>query len=320
MKELIYLDTNFLHSFVAQLQDGLPVNVSYETLEEIRDEKELQEGEKSGAFIEGGIKLGELEIPLIFKSPTGQLKARLQPGLFSSEKINLSQLESGKEIISKQIHDNALNHFEKYLDENKLLFNSLENEPIGKVVKCKSNFKIVDIQYLKNIIQTDKLIEFMFMQQYKKLEILKEQVKNMPSSKEKNIQNAKIKTVEGKINEQKESLKEQFSFVKNALEYLTGILPTESFILMENLIAPLKNEFLREKSNELMFKYGGEESNLQITLIGKVTNKINKVELPDFSGEDALIRIHEIINAILYPIGVIKQGDFVVSPIAIYFE
>lgn len=320
MKELIYLDTNFLHSYVAQAHDGLPINISHENVEEIRDTKELEEGEKSGAYIEGSFKFGELEIPLIFKSPTGTIKTRLQPGLFSSERVSLSQLESGKEIISKQLHDNALNQFETFLTQEELLCEITDDDLVGKFIKFKSEFKIIDFEYLLNVIKPETLVEFMFTDEEKQLDELKKQAENKPQGKEKAITKGVYQEFKNKLRRQKDEYKEQFSFIEKALKYLEDILPTQSFILMDNIIVPLKNECLREKSSELMFKYGGGTSSLKITMVGKVTSKIDSVEAPELNGVDGFIRFPELINAVLHSLGVLNKDDLVVSPVAIYFE
>lgn len=43
--------------------------------------------------------------------------------------------------------------------------------------------------------------------------------------------------------------------MEDSIDYLNDILPTEAFIMVDNIIAPLKNEYLREKAKTLAFKY-----------------------------------------------------------------
>lgn len=314
MKEIIYLDTGVLHSYIAQQFDGLPTETSNERGEEINDINEKEYGHKSGTSLETKLKTGKFEIPVFLKTPEGELKLTLEPGRFSSEKAVMSQTETGKEIISKQLHDNAL---EKFISKNE--FYSIEDPNIeGKLVQCVSEFKIIDFEYLKNILQTERLLELMFIEQEEKLKKMKSDV-DKASGQHKAILNAAFNKCSSELSNTKKMMRNQFEFIEKAISYLNDILPTESFIIMKNAIAPLKNEYLREKSKELMFKYGGASSSIQVTIVGKVTNKINNVDMPNME-KDPLFEIPSMINAVLHPLGIINKGDLIISPIAIYFE
>jgi hypothetical protein len=320
LKELVYLDTSFIHSFIAQNNDGLPTNISREMNEEVSESKELEQGFKSGSFIEGKFTVGEFEIPLLFKSPSGGLVSRVQPGNFSSEKITLSQLESGREIISKQLHDNALSQFEKYLTDKNLAKDISDNPKPGDYIKVTSSFKIIDFKYLQTVLDPDSLIEFAFNESEEGLKKLKEEISNIKNSKEKQVRLAELRHIENELKNAKSSMKKQFDFLIKALSYLSKILPTDSFVLMNKIISPLKNEYLREKPQELLFKYGGGTSSIEVTLIGKVTKEITKTKMPDLNSVDALYEFPSVVNAVLHEISLINTGDFIVSPIAIYFE
>jgi hypothetical protein len=316
MKELIYLDTSFLHSFIAQSQGGLPTSTSHERQEQATHTNQKTTGKSDKSFTQFEADTGSLSIPGLIKSPSGRLRVRIQPGKNSSESISLSELESGKEIISKQLHDNALETFEQYLSEEKQLFNISEENLEGKFIKTVSSFKIIDFQYLRKIIQTDTLIRFMFMNQDEEIQSVKEELKSLPKQ-DKNLKQAAFIQYENKVNQEKRKMKSDFEFIEQSLNYINDILPTEAFIIMGNVVAPLKSEYLREKANELMFKYGG--SNLQVTMLGKVTHKIEEISMPDLT-KDPFFEFPKILSAVLSPLGVINEGDLIISPVAIYFE
>jgi hypothetical protein len=318
MKEIIYLDTGVLHSFIAQHYDGLPTATSNERGEEIHDAVEKTKGYNSRSAIQALFKTGNFEIPVLFKSPAGEFSAILQPGDFASEKTIMSQTETGKEIISKQLHDNALQTFETYLTDNGLLYSVTDPNIEGKFIKSVSSFKIIDFKYLKNIIQTKILAEFMFLKTDEEIKKLKSQIASITDKKQKAIQNAALTQMTNEYNKQKKDMTNQLEFIEKSLNYLNDILPTESFILMDNLIAPLKNDYLREKASELMFKYSSSE--LKISLIGKVASRIQNVSPPDFNDAELFFQFPSILNTVLHPLGVINKGDYIVSPIAIYFE
>lgn len=175
MKEVIYLDTNYLHSYISQIEDGLITNMNKESTEEITEQNELQKGSQTESFIEGKFSLGEIEIPLLFKSPTGEVSSGISPIFSSNERISLSQLESGREIISKKLHDDALKRFEEYM-ENKQLFNTqISDIKQGDYINIKSRFRIIDFNYMKKAFNPDKLVELMYYEQEQEIKKIQKQ-------------------------------------------------------------------------------------------------------------------------------------------------
>lgn len=327
MKEIIYLDTQFLNSFLAQINDGLPTSKSREKAEEIRDTLESSEGFKSASSIEAILKSGDFEIPLLFKSPSGEIKGIWKPGLFSGEKAIASQTEAAKQIISTQMHDNALEEFIDFLHENdNELFTSeigYQGEIIGKYINRKSTFKIIDFEYLISIMQADVFQLFLFDKLEEQINNIDQKIKNTPKDKRNTKEYQQLKTFfdqnKRKIDKEKEKIVDVLEKVEKMLKYLKDILPNSTFLLGDGFIAPLKEEFLREKGKELSFKYG-DSSNLEITLLGKVTGKISSSDLPQLDDVDSVLQLHKMINFILQSLNLTKKGDHIVSPVAIYFE
>jgi hypothetical protein len=318
MKEIIYLDTMLLHSYVSQYNDGLPNTSSLEQTQEINDTTEIEEGYNSRSSITAMFNTGKFEIPMIFSTPEGKVEGVFQPGNFNKEKAVMSQTEMGKEIISKQLHDNALVNFEKYLEDNEL-FCDLSNPDIeGNFIKMYSEFQIIDFAYLSKIIQPDKLLKFSFSSEEEEITKFENELKKEKDSKQKSLKKAKIQQIKNQLTQEKNRLKNQFEFINESLVYLNEILPTESFVKMHNVIAPLKYDFLREKSSELMFKYGNNNKT-KATLIGKVTNIIKTVDMPNLE-KDPFFEFPKVLTGVLYPLGVINVNDLIVSPVAIYFE
>lgn len=319
MKELIYLDTEYVHSFIAQSEGGLPTTVDTERTEEIteQNDKEINKGTES--FIEGKFKLGELEIPLLFKSPTGEITAGIKPINNSSERVSLSQLESGKEIISKKLHDDALERFENNISKEGNLTEELHEAKEGDFVKITSKFKIIDFGYLKKAFNGEKLIEFQFHDTEKELKSLEEELKKL-EGKQKGLLKTQLAAMKKEMEQKKKEQLDTFTFLSSGLEYITDILPSESFLMADNIFVPLKDEFLRESSKDLTFKYGAFESRMKVNILGKITRIVDNVELPDFNGKFDFLQIGELVNFMLHSVGVLNKGDYLISPIAIYFE
>jgi len=319
VKEVIYLDTNYLHSYISQIEDGLITNMNKESTEEITEQNELQKGSQTESFIEGKFSLGEIEIPLLFKSPTGEVSSGISPIFSSNERISLSQLESGREIISKKLHDDALKRFEEYM-ENKQLFNTqISDIKQGDYINIKSRFRIIDFNYMKKAFNPDKLVELMYYEQEQEIKKFKNKIDQL-KGQEKTLNRQKLKEIESKHNKEKKITEEDFKFLQGVLEYISDILPSDSFLLADNLLLPLKSSFLRESSKDLTFKYGAKKSTIDITIVGKVTRKVDDVELPEFKGNHAHLEFGEILYFLLNTIGILQKGNYIVSPIAIYFE
>ncbi|MEC0241962.1 hypothetical protein P4H66_19350 [Paenibacillus dokdonensis] len=303
MKEIIYLNTEFLHSFMAQQFEGLPISTTKENSQQ--DTTTSNDGTQKKSFheIEGEIKSGDIGIPGIFSTPSG--RARYKYGIDSqfSETLTLAQVEAGKEIISKQLHDNALDEFEKYLVGNSSLhevdFDSEQGEDyIGKYIKLKSTFMLFDLNYVKNLTNSTLLKKFF----------------KIPGIASPN------QFKNGKLSPQLES---GFLMMDTLLEYLESILPTNLFLKQGNFVSPLKSDYLRESSSELNFKYG-EDSELKVCVIGRVTKVFDSFDAGLFKEggnfNDMSVAINEMIHILLNQINTIESGDIIISPVAIYFE
>ncbi|MDL5023339.1 DUF6414 family protein [Bacillus velezensis] len=315
MKEIIYIDTDLLHSYLAQSNGGLILETSNERGEEAKDISEKQAGYRSRTALDTKFKTGNFEIPLFLKTPEGEIAVKIEPGKHSSEKIAISQTESGKEIISKQLHDNALEDFIKEND-----FKS-KCEKSGELVKIVDSFNIIDFNYLLKILQPDTLIDFMMKEYEDELHKLKESLKTAEgTSAEKQQMRRDLRSLEQEFTRTKDTQIKEFQYTEKTLMYLNDILPTESFLLMKNILTPLKNKFLRESAKELMFKYGRGKDNIKVTLIGKTTSIVDNVEVPNFNGNNFLFEIPNVLNSVFGPLGILKKGDCIISPIAIYFE
>lgn len=320
MKEIIYLDTNFLNSFLAQINGGLPTIKSREEMEEIKDVSESSEGFKSLSSVEAVMKTGEFEIPLLFKTPSGEIKGIWKPGNFSEEKAIASQTEAAKQIISTQMHDNALEEFITYLDDNEFL--KSENE-IGSYIQKTENFKIVDFDFLVRMMQFDTLGMVIFEKFDKDISKIENEMENIPSkvkhTREYQQKKAELNSKVKKVKSKKDETRQEFEDIEKILKYLQSILPYSTFLIMDNAIVPLKSDFLREKGQELSFKYGNTP-NLKITLLGKITSSINDIDVPALASPEAILELHEMLYAIFGLFNLIKKGDKIVSPVAIYFE
>jgi mRNA-degrading endonuclease YafQ of YafQ-DinJ toxin-antitoxin module len=298
IKDFIYLDTSFLHSFVAQVHSGLPTTTSTEFQES--ETKTSTEGAVKRNFGEVGGQAGTNE-GILGLLPTVNISGKLTSQRETSDTISLTQLDAGKEIISKQLHDNVLHDFIHYLNEYQMLVdqNKEDHPEVGRYIQFRSCFKVIDFNMLMTMTDRDFITYIMSMDSSKLKGAEKQQHQFM------------IKSVESGI-----------ELFNKAITYVTSLLPTSTYIKMDNLILPLKSEFIRINTKELAFKYGMESSS-QITVLGKITRRYESFW--EFTSSNPTMGpliggVSEALENVLDTLDFLSYGDYIATPIAIYFE
>jgi len=171
MKEFIYLDTAFLHSFIAQKNNGLPNLHSTEFQES--ETKTSTDGTTKDVVneVQADVSSGTVKIPFVVDSPSGKLSYKMNHKRGITSGISWTQLEAGKEIISKQLHDNALQLFEDYLEENNLIkrvTTKTEDFVSGDYLLIQGAFSIISVNNIKDVLNPDAIpiaLEMAFEQQ-----------------------------------------------------------------------------------------------------------------------------------------------------------
>ncbi|WP_438497195.1 DUF6414 family protein [Paenibacillus sp. IHBB 3054] len=318
MKELVYLDTTFLHSFIAQQHSGLPTNHSTEFQE---SETTADTKGKSGQLqneLGTEFSTGEFKIPGLFETPSGKAKYRINHTRTTNNAITLTQFEAGKEIISKQLHDDALMQFEEFLEENSLIRN-IDEEYVwrnGDYICLRKSFSVYDITHIKNIFNPNGILtamEFAFESEKTK----KRAQLQAAGTSEQEIKSV-LRGFEQQQKSQFDEMKKMMGKFREIIDYFQSILPSSAFIKAGDVICPLKPENLRENAQLLNFKYG-QDQELPITILGKYTRTFDQyVNLSGAFGPLGDV-IGEFDN-VFEILGIIKKGDKIVSPVAIYFE
>ncbi|KAF6585014.1 DUF6414 family protein [Paenibacillus sp. EKM211P] len=323
MKELIYLDTSFLHSFLAQHNEGLPMSKSTEHQES--ESKTLTKGTSSTKIHEGSVELssGELKLMGLIETPSAKGRYRLTNNRMNNGSTALTQLDAGKEIISKQLHDNALHEFENYLIENSLLVNQNEGDEAepGTFLNIRGTFSIVSLDYLMSISNSETIMPVFQHVMNEELETTISQIAATSDPKKGTIIN-RLRTESKKEMENQKTL---FEKIEKIMNFISTLLPTKTFIRIGNYLCPVKDEYLREGTKELTFKYG-TNSNIQINVLGKFTRVYDNIVSPPSEETDSqsmantINTFSDLANNLIGDISLVKKGDIIVSPIAIYFE
>ncbi len=307
MKEIIYLNTDLMNSFMAQTFKGLPVDTTHEHSQQDSQMSADLTRKESGHNINAELKSGSISIPLIMMTPNGSLAYKYENGKMIEEAISLTQVDAGKEIISKKLHDNALNEFLSYLEDRDMLVhvdldNSSGSDYLGDYVKITSRFDLFDLESIVKQFNTP---------------IMKEIIKLTSSP-------SNIPPGSGKKNKQAlpKSVEDGMKLFELLMSYLSSVLPTTLFLKTNGYVAPLKTEYLRESSGELNFKYGSG-SNIEMTLIGRATKVFDSFSGDMFIGgsfSEVSEAVRGAIETMTSELQTINKGDIVISPVAIYFE
>ena len=125
MRHFVYLDTDTLNSYLSQINGGLLKS----TVNEVKDEIATTKNEnttpgKSNFTTEIGFKL---ILNLKFSEDKDVINTT----------NTLSQIETGRELIEKILHDNSLEQFSLYLESINLIASTDVSE-IGDYVKSTS--------------------------------------------------------------------------------------------------------------------------------------------------------------------------------------
>ena len=292
MRRFIYLDTETLNSYIAQIYDGL-IKTNEENTQQINESsKESSHSISPNAAI---------DFTLLGKGMEGKIEY-----IFKSLKANKDSTLINK-VETKMLHDNAfdllINHINKHED--------LKDGNIGKFIELFNSFYILDFLYYKELFSDANFINFLIDSS---MENLIKEAENEKSKLTTGTPNKKqiIKEIDNKL---AAFIKEQESEYSNALkliDIITKIIPYQRVLCINDCIVTLSDEFIRDNIQMSSFKYGGK-----IKVFGYITNIIHKntdQNLPIFA------EIINKINSAILPEIVNKDEVKIIHPIAIYYE
>lgn len=299
MKRFIYLDTNELNSYIAQIYNGL--TTSKEEEKEQSNEKNSEIGTEIGAKgnVSGGIKS--------FLSLQGDIETGV------SAKIDASNTQTIRDIETKVIHDETFDKFINFIEKNNLIVK--ENYKVGNFIKHKSSFEVFDLNFFTDWFVKGGFVDFLKNNNEKELRNkAKEEIDKLSNSKAKNIKNSP-QSIEKIIKEQMKEFSEQYDYIEEVINALKSLLPYEKIIMSDDFFIATSDEFFRDKPEMIGFKYGGE-----ISFVGYITNKVTYDNDNKVPNDIPLSSIKNLANnAILNVLG--KGKDiYIVHPIAIYYE
>lgn len=298
MKRFIYLDTDELNSYIAQIYNGLAV-----------EKEEIKESKKNIKKEKGSLLSTKLNIGSKIK---GLLNFQGEVGTNITDRKVEEDDDAIKDIQKKIIHDESFDNFLNYLKSKNLVKNA--NYEVGDFIMCNSRFKIFDLNYFLQLFEENGLIEF--LNKNNKLEATQiiENEKSKLNREQRRENSDKIKELEQQAYEIVKKQEEEYDNIKNIVTFIKSILPYEKIILIDQFFLATDDKYFRDKPELLGFKYGGK-----VSFVGYITNIVDNEEKMESDGIDALIELKNLVNSTMLKL-LSNKEIYIIHPIAIYYE
>lgn len=294
MKEIVYLDIPLVNSLLAQTNKGLITKL----VEEEADSS--SNTESGGAQTTTSVSFG---VNAVAKADTAQSETEI-------DNYSVVFSKSNKNLIERALDDYSLD----------VLLDSLERQlvheayDIGQFVFIRDQISIYNFESIINGMS---------------LKGVASQLDDYPEYLADRARYDKMKSSE-KNSKKGENLKTKLESngwnniysARIMAEYMDTLFPDSTLIKIADTLSICDNEMIRMNHALLNFN---NISKRQATILGIVTSKITETVPEDFSEvtkSDGLYRnaISIFGNIVLGSNSIIEQGDFIVRPIAIYFD
>lgn len=320
MKEIIYMDTNIINSMLAQLDEGLINNFTLESSSQETNGETTQSTRNSNGQLNADIKVSTGILP------GGSLKfgARKGSGGTESELYTTSILEGQKDILNKAFHDHTLEILIRKLNEKNLLAEGNTEYKEGDLFFYESTFKFYDFDLLKNSLNVEAMKKMYYIdiehsdlnyQDAKKLL----NKRNPTAAEREKIKEATLVVATVESFKPVELMYGQLHTVgKYASELLSGM----ALIKAGKNIGLISKDSLRESSQALTFRIeNSRQAKMLFRVIGKKNSVIDENTIIPELAENDLDKVpNMMMDVILGSFKIIQAGDYMVTPLAIYYE
>lgn len=319
MKEIIYLDTDIMNSMLAQLDEGLINSFVLESSEQ----EGVSETAATSLTKKAGLKAGGKLSTGLF--PGGELSfgANIGNDNGETESTSKTMLEGQKDILNKAFHDYALEVLIQKLKENELLLGDPKQLEEGDLFFYESPYRFYDFDLLKSSLNIEAFKKMMLFEiqhiplNYEEAKKLLDKKKPTPKDREKMDDALKVVLTYDQVNPTIQVI-EQLNTLSG---FGSDLLKNLTLIKAGKYIGLLKKDYLRESTESLSFRTEKiRKANILFRVIGK-KNKVNDgTNIGAFSETDIDIIPNMMLDIILGSFNIIKVGDVMITPIAIYYE
>lgn len=156
IRDFLYMDTDYLDSYLSQIEDGLMQTSSDTVTDEVANSQTDHPASiKETNAIEGGAEIGAPAIAKLFGKAKQQTEEEYEKSIFE-----FSQTEIGQSIITKRVYDDAFNRLYDHISKNSD-YNIKTPTEIGRFI-CKAiPFQALDFGYFKKIFTDENVKKIM---------------------------------------------------------------------------------------------------------------------------------------------------------------
>ena len=295
MRRFIYLDTDTLNSYIAQIYDGLVQT----------QETEIQSNQITDKQNELTSNLGaDADLKVFGKGLEGKID-------FTYRHLkDTSNTELISDVQTKLLHDNAFDQLMNYLFRNNLL----SNHNIGDFIEINDEFYIMDLDYYKKIFGDKKFLDFLKKSDRDKIQSLLKIQQDIELNQEGANANEIKKNYSNLSKSKCSESDENYDKVKDTIDILYTLVPYRRTLCIADNMVVLNDKYMRDKIEMTSFKFGGK-----IKVLGYITNKI-KADANDMSNISPLAQVGIGLNQIMLSFFGQHETLNIVHPIAIYYE
>lgn len=297
MRRFIYLDTDTLNSYIAQIYDGLVQTQETGTQSSQTLDKQSEHSSNIGA---------DTDLKVFGKGIEGKID-------FTYRHLkDTSNTELISDVQTKLLHDNAFDQLMNYLSQNNLLL----NHTIGDFIEISDEFYIMDLDYYKKIFSDKKFLDFLKKNERDKIQALLKIQQDIELN-QKGANSNEIKQNYTNFSKSKcaESDK-SYDDIKDIIDMLYTLVPYRRTLCIADNMVVLNDKYMRDNINMTSFKFGGK-----IKVLGYITNKIeNATDTDENSSVSPLAEVGMYLNQIMLSFFGQQSSLNIVHPIAIYYE
>ena len=295
MRRFIYLDTDTLNSYIAQIYDGLVQT----------QETEIQSNQITDKQNELTSNLGaDADLKVFGKGLEGKID-------FTYRHLkDTSNTELISDVQTNPLHDNAFDQLMNYLFRNNLL----SNHNIGDFIEINDEFYIMDLDYYKKIFGDKKFLDFLKKSDRDKIQSLLKIQQDIELIQEGANANEIKKNYSNLSKSKCSESDENYDKVKDTIDILYTLVPYRRTLCIADNMVVLNDKYMRDKIEMTSFKFGGK-----IKVLGYITNKI-KADANDMSNISPLAQVGIGLNQIMLSFFGQHETLNIVHPIAIYYE
>jgi hypothetical protein len=318
MKEIIYLDTDLMNSMLAQLDEGLINSFSFEEAKQESETEGQQTLHGKNAGLRGSLKIGTGILP------GGSLRLDGTLGNNSNESTSESRsfLEGQKDILNKAFHDHALDVLTQKLVDGDFLRHGPQFVE-GDIFLSEANFRFYDFDLIRKAMN-DNFMKQVLLMDINKLGLSLEDAKKIiaktkPTAQEREKMDVSLSIIQA--HEKAAPIVDVFEKMNMMSTFASTLLENLTLIKTKNELGLLKKKYLRESVESLSFRTDkSRKVKYLVRVIGRKEIVYSEKNIPKIEENELDIIPNMMLDLILGSFNIIKKGDLIVTPIAVYYE